>query len=402
MSLMNATAPDQPKPLFSLRWVVAGVAAIIAALGAWYFLVARQDFSLLYDDLRPAEASAIVAELEKQSVHYRLADGGAQILVPAAQIDETRVKLASSDAPLNGLDGFELFDNSDLGLTEFAQKIRYQRALQGELSRTIMMMEGVAEARVHLSIPERTLFRGERRNAEAAVTLVMQGDENPNVARIDGVQRLIAASVSDLAPDDVVVLNARGEVLSSHTETTASQTQRFVAGAAASTLPSLDRVMAVVRAAIPNQSFEASVEPIPPELVGAEANGTSANPPPYVVRIRTSTPMTALETEAVVSALREANLVDRTSSGSVSIESASFSEAPILTAHAEADGPPSQTGERLSWLGVGAMVLLLGGLAGAGLWCWRRLARPRLSTEEQIKFADILSAQLQTTEHERA
>ncbi len=373
-----------------------------AALIAWYFFAIRQDFTILYRDLRPTEAAAIVAELEEQSVPYRLADGGGQILVPRAQMDATRVKLASSATPLGSADGFELFDGSDLGLTEFAQKIRYQRALQGELSRTIMMMEEVAEARVHLSIPERTLFRGERRNAKAAVTLVMRSEGVPTAARIEGVQRLVAAAVADLAVNDVVILNARGEILSSHTDATGAAARRYSPGAAAATLPSLDRIIEAIRTAIPDRAFEVSLQPTPAELIGAEQANASEAATPYVVSINTPTPLPEGTTETIANALRDAGLVDHETGGTISFQSSPNIEAPERANLSNARTPAAPTASYFSWTSAAVLALLLASLAAAGFWCWQRYFRARLSNEERSKFADLLRSELRVTEHEGA
>lgn len=190
------------------------VAAICVVLGLGYFLFLRADYSVLANGLRPEDASAIVAELDKRGVAYRIEDGGGTIRVPASEADATRVAIAGSDAAARGQIGFELFNKSDMGLTNFAQKINYQRALQGELVRTITAMDGVDTARVHLGLPERSLFRGERTEPSAAVTVTMKQGRIPDAARVAGIQRLVAAAVPDLPGDRVVVLDGQGRVIS--------------------------------------------------------------------------------------------------------------------------------------------------------------------------------------------
>ena len=195
--------------------VVAAIAVgIIALLAAGYLFFVRVDYVVLFTGLREADAAAIKAELEKKSVNLRLRDGGATILVPADQADAARLEVAGSEASARGLVGFELFNKSDMGLTNFAQKINYQRALQGELVRTITAMDGVDSARVHLALPERSLFRGERHDPSAAVTIAMKAGRLIDAARVAGVQRLVAAAVPDLPETKVVVLDAAGRVVS--------------------------------------------------------------------------------------------------------------------------------------------------------------------------------------------
>lgn len=195
--------------------IFGGILAVVfAALALGYFLFLRTDYSILASGLRPEEASAIVAELDKRGVSYRFEDGGGTIRVPASEADATRVAIAGSDAAARGQIGFELFNKSDMGLTSFAQKINYQRALQGELVRTITAMEGVETARVHLGLPERSLFRGERTAPSAAVTVTMKPGRIADPARVAGIQRLVAAAVPDLPEANVVLLDGHGRMIS--------------------------------------------------------------------------------------------------------------------------------------------------------------------------------------------
>lgn len=189
-------------------------ALVLALLALGYVLFLRTEYVVLAQGVRAADASAIVAELDKRGVAYRLRDGGTTILVPEGQADATRVAIAGSDAAARGQIGFELFNKSDMGLTNFAQKINYQRALQGELVRTIMALDGVESARVHLALPEKTLFRGDRVEPRAAVTIAMKPGQIADPARVVGIQQLVAAAVPDLPEAKVVVLDAAGHVIS--------------------------------------------------------------------------------------------------------------------------------------------------------------------------------------------
>jgi flagellar M-ring protein FliF len=197
-----------------IRLILAVFAALTAALAAGYFLFLRTDYALLYSGLREADAAAIVAELDRTGISYRLADNGSAILVPEGSADSVRLAIAGSEVPSRGAVGFELFNESDMGLTDFAQRINYQRALQGELARTIMMMSGIESARVHLALPERSLFRGARAEPRAAVTVTPTVGRAVDGARVAGIQRLVAAAVPDLAVADVVVLDDVGRLIS--------------------------------------------------------------------------------------------------------------------------------------------------------------------------------------------
>lgn len=201
---------------YRLLALTFAVLFVLLALGYYYFI--RTEYAVLYSGLRPADASAIVAELDSKGVAYQLEDQGTTILVPKGESDSVRLAIVRSDAPLKGSAGFELFNKSDMGLTDFAQKINYQRALQGELARTIMMMDGIVNARVHLTIPERSLFRGARSEPKAAVTLTLQRGKLVDEARVAGIQRLVAAAVPDLKLSDVVILDELGRIISQGAE----------------------------------------------------------------------------------------------------------------------------------------------------------------------------------------
>ncbi|HYC68872.1 flagellar basal-body MS-ring/collar protein FliF [Brevundimonas sp.] len=192
----------------------AGAAALLIAMLlalAWFAM--RPKYDVLFSDLRPADAATIVAALEKDNIPHRIDDGGATILAPAAQVDEIRLGIMGADLPLKGTVGFELFNKSDMGLTEFAQRINYQRALQGELARTIMTIEAVDTARVHLTLPEPSIFRADRRPAEASVTLTTRPGRTLTPETVLGIQRLVGAAAPDLDPANVVVLDARGALV---------------------------------------------------------------------------------------------------------------------------------------------------------------------------------------------
>lgn len=208
---MSDASPQRQLPVRLIAIVFAGVFGLLA-LG--YFLFLRPGYVPVFNNLRPAEASAVVAQLDAKNIAYRLADNGASIAVPSDQADQARLLIAGSDVALKGGVGFELFNKSDMGLTDFAQRINYQRALQGELERTIMLIEEVETARVHLAMPERSLFRSERSPSKAAVELITKEGRQLDSDRVAGIQRLVAFAVPDLAPGDVVIVDADGRVLS--------------------------------------------------------------------------------------------------------------------------------------------------------------------------------------------
>lgn len=194
--------------------IAAGVVVIAAVLVAVYFAFVRVKYDVLFSNLRTLDAASIVAELDKKKVPYRLRDSGATILVPAKLVDSTRLSVMTEDLPLKGAVGFELFNKSDMGLTEFAQKINYRRALQGELARTITSIDAIDSARVHLSIAEPTIFKDDRQPSKASVTVLTRPGKSLSADTVIGIQRLVAAAVPDLGLGDVVVLDHRGVVVS--------------------------------------------------------------------------------------------------------------------------------------------------------------------------------------------
>jgi flagellar M-ring protein FliF len=195
--------------------VIAGIGLVLCALlfGA-YFAFFRTSYDVLYRNLREADAATIVAELDRTHVDYRLEDGGRTIMVARGAVDSTRLHVAGRDLPLQGTVGFELFNSQGIGLTEFAQRINLQRALQGELARTIMSIDGVEAARVHLSLGEQTAFRGDRRPPRASVSVRTRPGRALTPTTVRGIQRLISGSVPEMDPASVAVLNDRGALVS--------------------------------------------------------------------------------------------------------------------------------------------------------------------------------------------
>jgi flagellar M-ring protein FliF len=204
---------QQSKQLTRVGFLIgaAGVLLLTGWLAFWAF---AQDYQVLFVDLASQDAAAMIAELDKMKVPYKLGEGGNSILVPKDIVYKTRAKMMGKDLPLRGAVGFELFNNTDFGMTEFAQKVNYQRALQGELTRTIMAIEEVHFVRVHLAIPEQGLFRKNANKAKASITLGFKPGKKIRAEQVTGIQRLVAASVPDIRPQDVTVLDQHGVPLS--------------------------------------------------------------------------------------------------------------------------------------------------------------------------------------------
>ncbi len=194
--------------------LIVGV-CLIGCLTVWLgYRTLQVRYDVLFTQLAEADAAAIVDRLKQLKVPYRLADDGATIEVAAEQVHEVRLRLMSGGVPLSGAVGFELFDKQGLGATEESQRVSYQRALQGELARTISTLNDVKYARVNLVLPESSLFKRDRQEARAAVTLTTKAGAVLTREQILGVQRLVAASVAGLDPGKVVVTDQRGITLS--------------------------------------------------------------------------------------------------------------------------------------------------------------------------------------------
>lgn len=194
--------------------LLTGVVVIFAAVGMLGWSLMRTEYGVLFSDLRERDMAAMVSELEKQKVTYRVDDQARALLVPKDQVHKVRLRMMGSPVALHGAVGFELFNNSDLAMTDFAQKVNYQRALQGELTRTILSLEEIQDARVHLALPEQGLFRKTAAKAKASVTAHVKAGRHLAPEQVTGIQRLVAASVNDVTMEDVAVLDQHGVVLS--------------------------------------------------------------------------------------------------------------------------------------------------------------------------------------------
>ncbi|MDD2540115.1 MAG: flagellar basal-body MS-ring/collar protein FliF [Desulfuromonadaceae bacterium] len=207
------------EPFFALspgkQMVIATVAFLSAAAFAILIFVAnRTDYRPLFTNLTSEDAGEIVKKLKDAKTPYQITADGKGILVPSDKVYELRLTLASEGIPQGGGVGFEIFDRKNFGMTEFVQKINYQRALQGELSRTIAQLSGVDQVRVHLVIPEKSLFRDNERPATASIVLKMKSNRTLTDSEVQGVVHLVSASIEGMDPEQVTILDSRGKMLS--------------------------------------------------------------------------------------------------------------------------------------------------------------------------------------------
>ena len=170
-------------------------------------MISTPEYKPLMSGLEPADAQVITAELAAKKIPYLVGPDGTSITVPADQVDAARLEVASHDAPHSGRIGFEIFDKVSWGQTEFDEKVNYQRALEGELERTIQTMSNVKSARVHLVMATDSVFMDRERGAKASVTLRLRGGTLSR-AEISEISRLVAGAVDELKPADVVIIDA--------------------------------------------------------------------------------------------------------------------------------------------------------------------------------------------------
>ena len=210
-----AQVQENIRNLSQRQKLAAGAAlAIGIALIVGVLLWSRQpDYSVLFSNLAEKDGGAVVASLQQQNIPYRFSENGNAILVPATQVHDLRLRLAAQGIPKGGLVGFELMETQKLGLSQFHEQVNYQRALEGELSRTISSIASVAGARVHLAIPKQTAFLRDEQKPTASVMVNLHTGRSLDQAQIAGIVHLISSSVPNLSNDNVSVIDQDGSLL---------------------------------------------------------------------------------------------------------------------------------------------------------------------------------------------
>jgi flagellar M-ring protein FliF len=196
------------------RVMLAGLALSTAAafLVMIYFLN-QPEMRVLYTNLAPEDAARVVELLKASKTPYELRDGGKTVLVPAEAVYEQRLKVAGEGVMHGQGVGFELFDQLKVGQTDFVQRINYTRALQGELSRTISEFPQVEKARVHLVLPQKSLFIEEQKQASASVVLTLKRGQKLDAKQLQGIVNLVSMSVEGLTPEHITVTDTTGQAL---------------------------------------------------------------------------------------------------------------------------------------------------------------------------------------------
>lgn len=194
----------------------AGITLLSIALAVVF--INQPDYKVLYTNLSAEDAGQITARLQEKKIPYQLSPTGDMISVPSEKVSEMRLELAASGLPKGGGVGFEIFDAKNLGVTEFVQQLNYQRALQGELTRTINSLDEIQQTRVHLAIPKKSLFSEDQKKPTASVVVRLKSGRNLSDPQIHGIAHLVSSSIEGMSPRDVMIVDSSGKVLSKVTE----------------------------------------------------------------------------------------------------------------------------------------------------------------------------------------
>ncbi|MGM3174328.1 flagellar basal-body MS-ring/collar protein FliF [Dickeya lacustris] len=197
-------------PRIPLLIASAATIAIVVALSLW---ARSPDYRVLYTNLSERDGGSVVSELGKMNIPYRFTESGAAIMIPADKVYETRLRLAQQGLPKGGAVGFELLDQEKFGISQFSEQINYQRALEGELARTMETLGPIQNARVHLAIPKPSLFVREQKSPSAAVTITLQPGRALDDSQINAIAYLVSSSVAGLPADKVTIVDQTGKLL---------------------------------------------------------------------------------------------------------------------------------------------------------------------------------------------
>jgi flagellar M-ring protein FliF len=198
------------KQMFSLALAVGAVITGLTMLARWN---TERDFRPLYSSLSPEDAAAVLAQVRENGSEYRLSENGSTVLVPSARVAELRLQLAAAGVPKSGRIGFELFDKTNFGMSDFGEQVNYHRALEGELERSVMSLAAVEQARVHITFPKDSLFLDARQPAKASVLVKLRAGAQLSAQNVAAICQLTASAVDGLLPEAVSVVDTRGNLL---------------------------------------------------------------------------------------------------------------------------------------------------------------------------------------------
>lgn len=195
-------------------FLFASVGTVLLGLVAFVYFSQQVTWTVLVSGVNQQDAGRIVEKLKELNIEYQLQSGGSIILVPATEVDSVRLQVASSGLQIGGVVGLESFDKNDFGATEFQQKVRYKRALEGELTRLITKINIIDSAKISIAIPEKSLFLDQEKNPTASVVLEMSGSKRLSQKGIATILNLVSGAVPGMAPEDVRIADQDGVLLS--------------------------------------------------------------------------------------------------------------------------------------------------------------------------------------------
>lgn len=212
MALNDLVATFRAWPMRQKLLFFGVIVFSVALMSGIMYWSQREDLQVLYSNLGQEDAGQVVGKLKEMKVPYRV-EGNA-IYVPTARVYELRLELAAQGMPQGGGVGFEIFDKNQIGVTEFVQRLNYVRAIQGELARTIRQLTEVEQARVHIAIPEKSIFTDKDDKPSASVVLKLKAGRTLSRGQVGGIVHLVSSSVEGLAPQKITVIDSMGNLLS--------------------------------------------------------------------------------------------------------------------------------------------------------------------------------------------
>jgi flagellar M-ring protein FliF len=207
------------KSAMSTKLLLAlGIAAVIAAMSVVWLWSQQPDYRVLFSNYSDKDGGAVVAALEQMNIPYKFSEGGSAILVPAEQVHTVRLKLASQGLPKGGNVGFELMENQKFGISQFVEQVNFQRALEGELERSVQSIAAVQMARIHLALPKASVFVRDQQKPTASVLLNLHPGRSLDPQQVSAIVHLVASSVPDLPAANVTIVDQNGNFLSDNSK----------------------------------------------------------------------------------------------------------------------------------------------------------------------------------------
>src|ERR1700726_4527556 len=199
-----------PRQLMTIAIVAIAVVGGVMGFSRWE---RESGLRPLYSGLAPEDASAIVQKLHEGGVDYKITNNGTELLAPEDKVPELRLEMAGLGLPKTGRIGFEIFDKTNFGITDFAEHVNYRRAVEGELERSIMALAEVQQARVHVTLPKESVFLEQREAAKASILVGLRPGASLSSQNVAAVANLVSSAVEGLTPEAISIVDMRGNLL---------------------------------------------------------------------------------------------------------------------------------------------------------------------------------------------